>query len=190
MPSSGWKAWCQALNPALPRSWEDSCYHQWKAIQFLQNTPWWYRSGQQSLSSEHNQLCSRQKPSHLPDEALPWAVRPPSASLKMNLWQKCCDLFGSLGTQKATSIGNWIKIRMKLHKHFLAVWRIPISERFALTTDLRQPPLRTAKQPCMKWEHFLWKDAPAGFLAWTWITVFTALIKHVNTKLCCRNWLC
>lgn len=91
--------------------------------------------------------------------------------------------------QKAASIGNWIKKRMKSHIHFLAVGRIPITEPFALATNVREPSLRTAEQPCVKRGRCLWKETPAGFLAWTWVTVFTAIIKHVNGKLCYRNWL-
>ena len=70
MRTSVWKDWRQGPNPTLPGSWEGSCQHQWKSMQILQKILGLHWSGQKSLSSRHNQLCSGHKPSQFPDEVL------------------------------------------------------------------------------------------------------------------------
>lgn len=181
--------------------------HQWKSMQILQKILGFHKSGQQHLPSRHSQPCINHPNSQMSlsgfalkrklspqEEAELWLsshlsqpLKPPRTLSNLNSQQKRDDFFDS---RECSHLQKQLKQNeTELPTHFVAVWRIPISESFASATNLPQPPLRMEEQPGMKWEHFLWKQAPAGFRAWTRAAVVRAIIKHVNSKLCCWNWL-
>lgn len=82
--------------------------------------------------------------------------------------------------------GSWNKTRWNCPQ---VSWRFgefpPVSHLHQ--QQISKPPLQAEEQPGMKWEHFLWKQAPAGSRARTRATVFRAIIKRVNSKVCCWN---